>query len=53
VAAWSDGQVNLGGGAEPERVAAVQVTANTFRTLGVGPLIERTFTEQESRPPTR
>jgi putative ABC transport system permease protein len=50
VAAWSDGQVNLSGGAEPERVAAGQVTANTFRTLGVGPLIGRTFTEPEDVP---
>jgi putative ABC transport system permease protein len=50
VAAWSDGQVNLSGDAAPERVAAGQVTANTFRTLGVGPLIGRTFTEQEDVP---
>ena len=40
----------MSGGAEPERLAAGQVTANTFRVLGVGPLIGRTFTEQEDVP---
>ena len=35
IAAWSDGQVNLTGDGEPERVSAANVTANTFATLGV------------------
>src|SRR5918994_4545056 len=45
VAAWSDGQVNLtGDGGEPERVDAGFVTANTFSTFGVSPVIGRAFT---------
>jgi putative ABC transport system permease protein len=50
VAAWSDGQVNLTADGEPERVAAAQVTANTFSTLGVAPLIGRTFSPAEDVP---
>jgi len=51
VAAWSDGQVNLtGGDAEPERVAAASVTANTFSTLGARPMLGRTFTAKEDVP---
>src|SRR5918996_257179 len=50
VAAWSDGQVNLTGDGEPERVAAGGVTANLFSTLGVAPLIGRTFTAAEDVP---
>jgi len=50
VAAWSDGQVNLTGEAEPERVSAANVSANTFSTLGVVPMIGRTFTDQEDLP---
>src|SRR6186713_1168929 len=42
VAAWSDGQVNLTGDGDPERVAAAGVTANLFATLGVAPLLGRT-----------
>src|SRR5262245_26872785 len=50
VAAWGDGQVNLTGDQEPERVSAARVTANTFSTLGVTPMIGRTFTAQEDVP---
>jgi putative ABC transport system permease protein len=50
VAAWSDGQLNLTGEGEPERVAFGAVTANVFSTLGVNPLIGRTFTEAEDVP---
>ena len=50
VAAWSDGQVNLTGDGEPERVAAASVTANMFSSLGVAPLLGRTFTPQEDVP---
>ena len=50
VAAWGDGQVNLTGDGDPERVAAGGVTANTFSTFGVRPLLGRTFTAQEDVP---
>jgi putative ABC transport system permease protein len=50
VATWSDGQVNLTGDGEPERVAAANVSANTFSTLGVRPLVGRVFTAQEDLP---
>jgi putative ABC transport system permease protein len=50
VAAWGEGQVNLTGDGEPERVSAAAVTANTFATLGVQPLFGRTFTETEDVP---
>jgi putative ABC transport system permease protein len=50
VAAWSDGQVNITGDGDPERVTAGEVTANTFSTLGVSPALGRTFTAQEDVP---
>ena len=50
VAAWSDGQVNLTGDGEPERVAAANVTANLFPVLGVQPMIGRVFTGSEDVP---
>ncbi len=50
VAAWSDGQVNLTGDGEPERVAVGYVSANLFSTLGVAPLRGRVFTEREDVP---
>ena len=50
VAAWSEGQVNLTGDGDPERVAAAAVTANTFATLGTAPALGRTFTAEEDVP---
>jgi putative ABC transport system permease protein len=50
VAAWGDGQVNLTGDGEPERVASGTVSANLFSTLGVAPLAGRTFTAAEDVP---
>jgi putative ABC transport system permease protein len=50
VAAWGDGQVNLTGDGDPERLSAANVSANTFSTLGVLPLVGRTFTAQEDLP---
>jgi hypothetical protein len=50
VAAWNDGQVNLTGDGDPERVAAGAVTANTFSMLGVSPLFGRTFLAAEDVP---
>jgi len=47
IAAWTDGQVNLTGDGEPERIGAGYVTANLFSTLGVSPLRGRLFTESE------
>src|SRR6185436_8865837 len=50
VAAWDQGQVNLTGDGEPERVTSGQVTWNVFSTLGVSPLVGRTFTATEDVP---
>ena len=50
VAAWSDGQINLTGDGEPERVPYAEVTANLFETLGVGAVAGRTFTVREDVP---
>src|SRR5687767_10343966 len=50
VAAWSDGQVNLTGDGEPERVAAASVTANLFPVLGVQPMVGRAFSAAEDLP---
>ena len=50
VGAWSDGQINITGDGEPERVPAAQVTANLFSVLGVSPLSGRTFTAAEDVP---
>ena len=50
VAAWDDGQVNLTGDGDPERVSAGSVTANLFSTLGVSPIRGRVFTEAEDVP---
>ena len=47
VAAWGEGQVNLTGDGDPERVAAARVTANLFPTLGVGAMMGRTFSAAE------
>jgi putative ABC transport system permease protein len=50
IAAWSELSVNLTGDREPERVAAANVSANMFSTLGVNPMIGRTFNAQEDLP---
>jgi predicted permease len=50
IAVWSEGQVNLTGDGDPERVSAANVSANTFSTLGVQPLIGRTFSVSEDLP---
>jgi putative ABC transport system permease protein len=50
VAAWNDGQVNLTGDGEPERIGAGSVTANLFSTLGAQPIRGRVFTEAEDVP---
>jgi putative ABC transport system permease protein len=50
VTAWGEGQVNLTGDGEPERVAAASVTSNTFPVLGVGAALGRTFSAAEDVP---
>jgi len=50
IAGWSDGQINITGNGEPERVAYAQVTANTFQVLGVSPILGRAFTPAEDVP---
>ena len=50
VAAWGEGQVNLTGSGEPERVAAASVTANTFSVLGVSPADRTGFLFHRGRP---
>jgi len=50
IGAWSDGQINVTGDGEPERVDFAQVTANTFDVLGVRPLLGRVFTQTDDVP---
>jgi putative ABC transport system permease protein len=47
VAAWDSGQVNLTGVAQPERVGAGRVTANSFEVLGARPVHGRRFRRGE------
>ncbi|MBZ5499447.1 MAG: ABC transporter permease [Acidobacteriia bacterium] len=52
--AWSMEAVNLvSSGAQPERVAAGQMTAGAFDTLRVKPILGRTFNAREDRPGAR
>jgi putative ABC transport system permease protein len=44
---------NLTGEGEPERIRGTRTTASLFNTLGVAPLIGRTFTESEQLDPER
>jgi putative ABC transport system permease protein len=44
---------NLTGEGEPERISGTRATASLFSTLGVAPLIGRTFTEAEQLDPER
>jgi predicted permease len=50
VASWSDGQVNLTGDGDPERVPFGSVTANIFSVLGATPLAGRGFAVNDDRP---
>jgi predicted permease len=50
VAAWSDGQMNLTGDGEPERVAGASVTANVFSVLGTPAIKGRVFAAGEDVP---
>src|SRR5215472_12872142 len=44
---------NLTGEGEPERIRGTRTTASLFNTLGVAPIIGRTFTEAEQFDPER
>ena len=48
IAAWTDDNLNLAGGNEPQQVPVARVTSNFFSTLGVQPQLGRTFTQVES-----
>lgn len=54
IAAFTRGEINLLVGTEPERVARATVSREFFATLGVAPLLGRTFAEGEDaiRPAT-
>ena len=45
-----DGGVNVSGPFEPKRAEAVEVSANFFETLGVSPLLGRSFAPEEEQP---
>jgi putative ABC transport system permease protein len=50
VDAWATGGANVGGGAEPARVSATQVSGGLLPTLGVNPLRGRLLTAQDDTP---
>ena len=50
IAAYTTNNFNLIGNGEPERISCAQVTASLFPTLGVPPLVGRTFVPEEDRP---
>ena len=49
MAAWHDGEANLTGLGEAEKITASRVTPGFFRTLGIAPLIGRDFEYGEGR----
>ncbi len=50
LAIFDGGAANLSGGEEPRRVDALQVSHSFFGTLGVAPLLGRTFNESDELP---
>lgn len=50
LAAYIETDANITGGQDPERVRAAAVTANVFATLGVAPLLGRSFAVGEDSP---
>jgi putative ABC transport system permease protein len=50
LAGFKTDNFNYTDGGDPERVPGKQVTANFFSTLGVEPVLGRTFTPEEDRP---
>ena len=47
IGAYTDSDYEISGGALPEEVKGARLTAGMFPTLGIGPLLGRTFTAQE------
>ncbi len=45
---FANGDVNLTGGSEPQRVSVARITPGFFEVLGVPPLYGRTFQQEES-----
>ncbi|MPY87056.1 MAG: FtsX-like permease family protein [Luteitalea sp.] len=50
VAAYRNVPFELSGGGNPERIEGAKVSANLFRTLGVNPIVGRSFSTAEDRP---
>ncbi len=53
IGVYQDGAVNVadpGGASEPQRLGSTWITASLIPTLGVSPILGRTFTEAEDRP---
>jgi len=50
IAAFENRSFNLSGTAQPARVTGARVSSTLFATLGVKPLLGRTFTDDEDRP---
>ena len=50
IAGYTEANANLTGDEDPERVRAGVVTANLFATLGVPPMLGRTFSAEEGQP---
>jgi putative ABC transport system permease protein len=50
LAGFRDEAYNLTGGAAPERLRGLSVSANFFSTLGIAPLHGRVFAAEEDRP---
>ena len=50
IGSWADGQINITGDGEPERVPYGQITANLFSALGASLVLGRTFTPDEDVP---
>ncbi|HEV3058830.1 MAG TPA: ABC transporter permease [Vicinamibacterales bacterium] len=50
VGAFATGQANLTTVDRPRQATTVQASADLFKTLGVAPLLGRTFDESETRP---
>jgi predicted permease len=48
--AWEANEVSITGGAEPDRVESLTVTAGTLPLLGVTPALGRLFTRDEDTP---